>query len=269
MLEYLLSLCKSSKFYVPVITICVTIVIINLSSKVVKKLINKNSSNFEIKKRNTIVSLLENIIRYILVIIAVLIILSVWGINVSALITGLGIAGVVGGLAIQDALKDIIMGCNIIMDNYFIVGDLVTYDGFTGEVVEFGLKNTKIKAFDGTVLVVANRSISKIINLSQKDQAVFITVPTSYDETEENVAKVLNKVCKKVKNFEEATGEGTYLGVNELSESSVDYLIKVQCKAGDQYALKRKVLALVKHEFDSNGLKIPYKQIEVHNGKRV
>ncbi len=269
MLEYLLSVCKSSKFYVPVITICVTIVIINMSSKVVKKLINRNSNNFEIKKRNTIVSLLENIIRYILVIIAILIILSVWGINVSALITGLGIAGVVGGLAIQDALKDIIMGCNIIMDNYFIVGDLVTYDGFTGEVVEFGLKNTKIKAFDGTVLVVANRSISKIINLSQKDQAVFITVPTSYDETEENVAKVLNKVCKEVKKFKEATKEGEYLGVNELSESSVDYLIKVQCKAGDQYALKRKVLALVKHEFDSNGLKIPYKQIEVHNGKRV
>lgn len=269
MLEFLLSVCRSSKFYVPVITVCVTIVIINLSSKIVKKLINKNSNKFEIKKRNTIVSLLENIVKYILVIIALLIILSVWGINVSALITGLGIVGVVAGLAIQDALKDIIMGCNIIMDNYFIVGDLITFEGFTGEVVEFGLKNTKIKGFDGTVLVVANREISEVINLSQKDQAVFITVPTSYDETEENVAKVLTKVCKEVKKMEEAIGEGEYLGVNELNSSSVDYLIRVHCKAGDQYVLKRKVLALVKREFDNNGLKIPYNQIEVHNGKRV
>lgn len=269
MLEFLLSICKSPKFYVPVVTICITIVIINSSSKLVKKLINKNSNNFEIKKRNTIVSLIENIVKYILVIIALLIILSAWGINISALITGLGIAGVVGGLAIQDALKDIIMGCNIIMDNYFIVGDLVTYNGFTGEVVEFGLKNTKIKAFDGTVLVVANRQISEIINLSQKDQAIFIKIPTAYEETEENVAKVLNKVCKKIKDFKEATKEGEYLGVDELNSSSIDYLIKVHCKAGDQYSLKRKVLALIKNEFDSNGLKIPYAQIEVHNGKRV
>lgn len=268
MLEFLLSIMRSPKFYVPVITICVTVVVINLSSNLIHKLINKNSSSFEIKKRNTIVALCENIIKYILVIIAVLIILSIWGVNVSALITGLGIAGVVGGLAIQDALKDIIMGCNIIMDNYFIVGDLVTYNGFTGEVVEFGLKNTKIKAFDGTVLVVANRQISEVINLSQKDQSIFITIPTSYDEKEENVAKVLNKVCKEVKNFKEATKEGEYLGVNELSSSSVDYLIKVHSKAGDQFALKRKVLALVKNEFDKNGLKIPYNQIEVHNGKK-
>lgn len=269
MLEFLLSVMRSPKFYVPVITICVTVVVINLSSNLIHKLINKNSNSFEIKKRNTIVALCENIIKYILVIIAGLIILSIWGINVSALITGLGIAGVVGGLAIQDALKDIIMGCNIIMDNYFIVGDLVTYNGFTGEVVEFGLKNTKIKAFDGTVLVVANRQISEVINLSQKDQSVFITIPTSYDETEENVAKVLNKVCKEVKKFKEATKEGEYLGVNELNSSSVDYLIKVHSKAGDQFALKRKVLALVKNEFDKNGIKIPYNQIEVHNGKRI
>lgn len=269
MLEFLLSVCRSSKFYVPVITICVAIIIINLSSKIVKKLINKNSNSFEIKKRNTIVSLLENIVKYIIVIIAILIILSTWGINVSALMTGLGIAGVVGGLAIQDALKDIIMGCNIIMDNYYIVGDLITFNGFTGEVVEFGLKNTKIKAFDGTVLVVANREVSEVINLSKKKQAVFITVPTSYDETEENVSKVLNKVCKEVGKIKEAIEEGEYLGVNELNSSSVDYLIKVQCKAGDQYVLKRKVLALVKREFDNNGLKIPYNQIEVHNGKKV
>lgn len=269
MLEFLLSVMRSPKFFVPVITICITVVIINLSSNLIHKLINKNSSSFEIKKRNTIVALCENIIKYILVIIAGLIVLSTWGVNVSALITGLGIAGVVGGLAIQDALKDIIMGCNIIMDNYFIVGDLVTYNGFTGEVVEFGLKNTKIKAFDGTVLVVANRQISEVINLSQKDQSVFITIPTSYDETEENVAKVLNKVCKKVKDFKEATKEGEYLGVNELNSSSVDYLIKVHSKAGDQFALKRKVLALVKNEFDKNGIKIPYNQIEVHNGKRI
>ena len=82
MLEFLLSICKSPKFYVPVVTICITIVIINFSSKLVKKLINKNSNNFEIKKRNTIVSLIENIVKYILVIIALLIILSAWGIKI-------------------------------------------------------------------------------------------------------------------------------------------------------------------------------------------
>lgn len=267
--EFLLNIVRSPQFYVPVITICITILIINASNRLVKKFFLKKAHTIEMKRRNTIISLIENIIKYIIIIFAGLIVLSSWGVNVSGIIAGLGVAGVVGGLAIQDALKDIIMGCNIIMDNFFVVGDTVTFNGFTGEVIEFGLKTTKIKNVDGVVLVVCNRDISQIHNISQKSSTVTINIPTSYDEKEEKVSKILIDVCKQIDSWELSTEETKYLGIDKLSSSSVDYLIRAYCKAGDQYELKRKILGLVKKEFDKNNIKIPYNQIEVHNGKRV
>lgn len=265
-LELIYSVISSYKFYVPVITLCVIFLFIRSSQRIVKKLVNKNSKSIEVKRRNTIVILLENVIKYVFIIIALLIILSVWGLDVSALITGLGIVGVVGGLAIQDALKDIIMGCNIIMDNYFVIGDLVTYNGFTGEIIEFGLKNTKIKNADGTVFVVSNRNISEIQNLSQKNSTLLISIPTAYEEKAEKIQKVLDKVCKEIDNWDMSTDKTEILGIDSLSSSSVDYLIKAYCNSTDRYTFKRKILGLVKSEFDKNNVKIPYQQVEVHNG---
>ena len=241
--------------------------IIRISARVVKKLVNKDSKSIEVKKRNTIVALGENILKYFFIIVACLIILSVWGVDITSFVTGLGILGVVGGLAIQDALKDIIAGINIIMDNYFVVGDIVKLNDFTGEVIEFGLKNTKIKNVDGVVLVVSNREIASVYNLSQKSSSVAITVPVAYEEKEEKVAKILEGVCKQVDELKLTTKSTEYLGIDSLGDSSVNYLLRAYCKAGDQHELKRKILGLVKRELDKKNVKIPYPQIEVHNGK--
>lgn len=256
----------SYKFYVPVLTFCFSLVFIRSSKKVVEKLINKEAKSLEAKKKNTMIKLIENLIKYMIYVIALIIILSTWGINVSGIITGLGVVGVVGGLALQDALKDIIMGCNILMDNYFIVGDLVTYNGFTGEVIEFNLKSTKIKSVTGVVKVVANRNISEIENLSQKDATVVITVPTSYDAKAEKIEKVIDDIAAEIDGWSMTTKKTDIDGVDNLNSSSVDYQIRVHCTASNRYAMKRKVLALVKKEFDKNKLEIPFTQVVVHNG---
>lgn len=256
-----------SRFYVPVIAIVLAVIAISFTKKILKRVLKEGSHKLEDKKKNTLFVLIQSIVKYIIIIIAVLISLSAWGIDVTAIITGLGIAGAVAGLAFQDALKDIIMGCNIIMDNYFVIGDVVTYNDFTGEVIEFGLKNTKIKSVDGTVLIVANRQISEIKNLSQKTCALLITIPTAYEEKDKKVSEVLLDMCKSIDEWDITTLPTEYLGVDNLNESSVDYMIKVHCNAPDRYTLKRKTLAFIKNEMDKNGIKIPYPQVEVHNGK--
>lgn len=270
--EIIIGVITSSKVYIPIITVCVTIFLIGISKKIVGKLIRKDSKTIESKRLNTVIALLENIIKYILIIFAGLIILSTWGVNVSSIIAGLGVAGVVAGLALQDALKDIIMGCNIIMDNYFVVGDSVTFNGFTGEVIEFGFKNTKIRNGNGEVLVVANRSISQVLNLSQKSatsSAIAIKVPVAYEEKEEKVSKILLKVCEEVKTWEHILEDPEYLGIDSFGESAIYYQINAKCVPGNQGAYQRKILSLIKREFDKNKVKIPYTQIEVHNGKNI
>lgn len=265
-MDVLFKIIASPKFYVPIIAVCISYLIIKSFNRFVKKVIDKDSKSIDIKKRNTIIVLVQNITKYIIIIFACLICLKAWGFDVTGIITGLGIAGVVGGLALQDALKDIIMGCNIILDNYFVVGDVVKFNDFTGEVIELGLKNTKIKNVDGVVLVVANREISMIYNLSQKSATVSLKIPIAYEESEDRVAKSLIQVCKNVDGLALSTKKTEYLGIEEFDDSSVNYLLRAYCKAGDQYELKRKILSLVKKELDKNNIKIPYPQIEVHNG---
>lgn len=262
----LMEFIRSPKVYVPIITICLGIIIIRTLGRVIRKLINKDATTIETKRRNTIVSLAENVIKYVIIGFAILIILATWGVDITGLIAGLGVAGVVAGLAIQDALKDIIMGCNIIMDNFFVVGDLVNYNGFTGEVIEFGLKSTKIMNPEGSVLVVSNREITNILNLSQKNASVAITIPVAYEESDEKVTKIIQNICNKIDSWDLSVKKTEFLGIDNLNSSSVDYLIKAYCKAGNQYTLKRKILSLVKKELDKNKIKIPYNQVEVHNG---
>ena len=66
------------------------------------------------------------------------------------------------------------------MDNYFVVGDIITCNGFTGTVVEFGLKTTKIKSADGITMIISNREITKIENMSYKDVCAICGVKEAY-----------------------------------------------------------------------------------------
>jgi len=241
--------------------------IYNIFKILIRCLVKGGRTSFEKKKRKTIIKLAENIFKYVLIVVVVCYILEAYGIDTKSLVAGIGVAGVVLGLALQDFLKDLISGLSIILDNYFIIGDIVEYDGFTGEVVEFGLKSTKIRAFNGDTLSLANRNIDKIKNLSQKSSNLFLTIPTAYEEKEEVVKKVLEDSIKKIIKETEADEESTYLGIENFSSSSIDYIIKIHCPNEKRWAVKRKALIIIKNEYDKNNIKIPYTQVEVHNAK--
>lgn len=254
------------KFYIPIISIFICIILIIISGRIVKRFVNRNATTIELKRRNTIVVLLQGIIKYFLIIVTILIILGSWGFNVTGFITGLGIAGVVAGLALQDALKDIIMGCNIILDNYYVIGDIIDYNGFIGEVIDFGLKNTKIKRYDGTVKIIANRQISEIENLSQKSHGIFITIPTPFNMKNEKMIVIFNEICKEISK-NKMCQDAELLGIDNFNTSSIDYLIRIKCSVSDRYALRRESLKIIKNKFDEEKIHIPYQVVEVHNGK--
>ena len=257
----------SEKMVATIITILIVLIIVTIINSAKDRIEVNNASSIKTKKRNTIVSLIASILIYLILLIGLVIILSTWGIDVSAIVTSLGVVGIIGGLALQDALKDIIAGCNIILDDYFVVGDLVKFKEFTGIVVEFGLKRTKIRGFNGTELVVANREITQIENLSSEDTSWYLDIPVAYEIKEEKVSEVMKTIVKRIKATKLSTGEVEYLGINNFNESSISYLLLAKCKAKDRFVLRREILKIVKEEFDNNKIKIPYNQLEIHNGK--
>lgn len=264
-----INLIGDNRFVKSALIIAIGIVLYNLIKFLIHIFIKSGKTPFERKKRNTIVKLLQNIFKYSIFIIVILFVLESYGVNTKNLIAGLGIAGVVLGLALQDTVKDLISGLSIMLDNYFVIGDYVKFHDFTGEVVEFGLKATKIQAFSGEVLIIANRNIDQVVNLSQKGSSIFIKVPTAYEEKEEKVAKVLNEAIKEIIATTQADESSKYLGIENLGDSSIEYLVKIHCPQDSQFAIKRESLMIIKKHYDKNNIKIPYNQIEVHNGYKI
>lgn len=226
-----------------------------------KKRMSKNKKD---GKKETYIKLFNNILKYVFLIVTIVLILQVNGVEVSSLVTGLGVAGIVGGLALQDALKDIIMGANIITDNFFVVGDVVNYNGIEGKVLSIGLKNTKIQDINTkNILSITNRNIEKIINVSDW---LDIDVPISYNEKTEKIEKVLNQIAEKAKKSQYIKN-CEYLGINDFASSAVIYKIRVYCNPEYKPNVNRTVRRIIKIALDENNIQIPFMQIDIHNIK--
>lgn len=269
MLEKLFLFFSSKIVYGTILIILFTFIIYKILHSLLNKIVIKGKNDLEIKRKRTVIILFNNILKYIIILLMVLVLLDLYGIDTSSIIAGLGIAGVVLGFALQDALKDIINGITIIMDNYFVVGDYVDYNGFVGIVIEFGLKTTKIKKVTGEIYSISNRNIDKIINISQEKSKINIYVPTAYEEKYEKVERVLKQVLEEAKKKYKEVNEVQFLGIESLEDSYIKYLLYIKCERETQWNLKRKILKDIKLAYDKNNIKIPYNQLEVHNGAKL
>lgn len=267
-MKVILDFLSKKQVYGSIIIVLAVIILYKLFNIVINKTISKKKSEFERKKTRTVIELIKNIGKYLLIAIGIILILDLYGIKVTSLVASLGVASAVGALAFQDTLKDIISGTSIIMDNYYVVGDYVKYKNFRGTVIQLGLRSTKIMDFDGQVYIIANRNIDEIINLSQKAASSLIEIPTAYEEKLEKVEKVINEIVKEIKTWDTVDVDKTaYLGITELDDSCIKYGIRYYCSPGKVWQYKRDALRLIKLKYDKNNIKIPYNQIEVHNGK--
>ena len=108
---------------------------------------------------------LAGVLRFVakLVLWALLLLMALdnLGVNVTALITGLGIGGVAVALALQNVLSDLLASLSIVLDKPFVIGDAITVDTLTGTVESIGLKTTRLRAVSGEQLVFANSDLLK------------------------------------------------------------------------------------------------------------
>jgi small-conductance mechanosensitive channel len=91
--------------------------------------------------------------------VAIILILSNLGVNVTGLIAGLGVGGIAIGLAAQGIFADLFAALAILFDRPFRKGDAIRYDTTTGEVEDIGLKSTRIRAITGEQIIVANKQL--------------------------------------------------------------------------------------------------------------
>lgn len=247
------------------INIIESIIVIIISILLYKGVIyvfNKSEKKIFNRRKKTYFKLTRNLIRYIFSIITILILLQINGIDVSSLLAGVGIAGAIIGLAVQDWLKDIIRGTTILSDTYFEVGDIVKFGEIEGKVLVVGLQTTKIQDLKtGNVISIANRNIEKIEKVSN---LVYVNIPIPYELKVKEAEKVVGKIVDNIKKNDNVF-ECRYKGVNELADSCIKFLIEVECDQNYKLQVKRDALRSILKEFEKNNISVPYTQIDIHN----
>lgn len=253
----------------PILYIIIGIIVYKIINNIVKKANKKlDLTEKQLKRTNTAKSMIMNFVKYIIAVFVVLAILTVYGIDVNSILAGLGISAVVLGLALQDVAKDIIAGLSILTENQFDVGDTIEIDGFMGEVIFLGLRSTKIRNYKGATKIIANHNINTVINYNLHDSLALVDVSVDYKHNPEEVEKVLLELAEELSGkIPNATDKLQVWGINGLDDSSMVYRVAIEVKPMEQFATERFIRKEIKKKFDSKNIKIPFHQVEVHNGK--
>lgn len=242
---------------VQVITIVLVVVTVVLF--VIRKLFTKTP------RATTVAGLISNLIRWLTGIVLVIVVLAIWGVDTTALITGAGVVTLVVGLGMQSLIADIVAGLFIVFENEFNIGDFITVDGFRGEVISIGVRTTKLKAA-GNIKIFNNNAIQGVLNHTLEPSIAKTLIDIDYGAKLPEVEKVIRENIEKL-DIPGAVDKAKYDGVASLGESGVTLQFTCHCYEGDIFAVGRALNGAVKNMFDENGINIPFPQVVVHKGE--
>jgi MscS family membrane protein len=137
------------------------------------------------------------VLRLALFLFAILSVLNAWGYNTTAILAGVGVGGIAIALAAQKTIEDLFGGISVIGDRPVLVGDACKFDSGAGTVMHIGLRSTRIRTPDRTVISVPNGKFASmtIENLSGRDKIWFHPkLNLRRDTTSEQLLKVLDSV---------------------------------------------------------------------------
>jgi small-conductance mechanosensitive channel len=214
---------------------------------------------FEQRRVETLRVLVNNVTRYTIYFLAILLVLKQLGFDLQPVLVSAGVLGLAVGFGAQSLVRDVITGFFIIFEDQFAVGDVVTINNMTGTVQEIGLRITRIRSWTGEVHIFPNGSINQVTNFSLQNTLAVVDVSVAYEEDLDRVEQVLKEVAHKAKEqMTEIVQEPQVLGVHALGPSEVVIRVTAECKPNTHHGVNRKLRALIKAEFDARGIEIPY-----------
>ncbi len=144
------------------------------------------------------------------------------GINITALLAGLGVGGVAVALALQNVLGDLFASLSIALDKPFVVGDNLNLDTFTGTVERIGIKTTRLRSESGEQIIISNADMlkSRVRNFGRmQEQRVLFTIRVTYATPAEKLRAIPKMLESIVREQENARFDRCHL--KNLGESSL------------------------------------------------
>lgn len=219
-------------------------------------------------RKRTLAQLGVALFQYTILLFYLYSLLTLLGIPVGTLIASVGLVSLALGMGAQGLVSDVITGINILSEGEYNIGDTVKIGTYTGTVLSFTLRNTRLKTTNGAVIYIPNRNITIVENLthgSHSGWSMNINLNLSVDNDLTTVNHAINTVNAALKDkFKNQIKKGPQIiGIINQTGSSITYQIHFQVVANSQSQVKNAYLSAYIKEFNQQDIKfssLPTKQ---------
>jgi len=261
------------KIFHALLIILLAVPVKNFLSIAIGFLQNKIAHRTENKIDDIIFELLSRFAGFIIIATAIIIALDSLGVNVMPFIAGAGVAGIAIGFAAKDTLSNLIAGILLIIDRPFEVGDRIEVwtapagSSTWGDVIDIGLRATKIKTTDNIVIIIPNNEIMlrDIINYTTISEQirVRINIGIAYDADMQLAKDIILKIADSSEWVSKQPPPKVV--VRHFGESAVDLQLRVWINdARQRMNTISYITDRVKSGFDEQGVEIPYPKRDVY-----
>ena len=177
---------------------------------------------------NAVLPFLSNIVKFIIIALATVLVISELGYDITGLIAGLGLGGLVFALAAQDTASNIFGGLVIIMDKPFTIGDWIETPSVEGIVEDITLRSTRIRTFADSVSVMPNSILAKeaIVNWSRMGKRrINFNIGLMYSTPKDKIENCVNKIRDMLENHSEVHKEAILVFFDAFNDSSLNILL--------------------------------------------
>ena len=219
-----------------------------------------------IQRLKTIRQLITQLSRVVIGLLMGFWILGSVGIDVRPIIAGIGVVGIAVSLAAQNVIGDFINGILILIEDQYNVGDWVEIGKLSGSVEKFTLRVTRLRDFDGNMVVIPNSTIQTVVNYTKIWSVAVVKVGITYESDYRKALRIMQDLADEM-----AEKEGTFIietpvvqGITEFAENSVNMRAMLKTSPGMQWSVGREYRMRLKERFDRDNIEFAYPQVVVH-----
>ena len=206
--------------------------------------------------------------RFVIVVLAILLMLAEIGLNITPLLAGAGIVGLAVGFGAQSLVKDFLTGIMILAEDSAAIGDVVSVAGHTGVVEKMGVRSMRLRDLSGTLHVVPYGEVTTVENMTKDFAFAVFDIGVSYDSDVDKVMIAIRETAAELTSdslfANRILDDIQILGVDSFGDNAVVIKARIKTLPTERWSVFREYNRLLKRRFDAEGIEIPFPQRTLH-----
>jgi small conductance mechanosensitive channel len=218
-------------------------------------------SERRVQRAGTIGSVLRSVVSVLVLVVASIMVLAEFGLNLAPVLASAGIVGVAIGFGAQNLVRDFLSGIFMLLEDQYGVGDVVDLGPATGTVEAVGLRITTVRDVHGTVWHVRNGTIARVGNKSQGYAVAVVDLPLAHNADTARASEIAAEVATEVVSGDQLAPlvlePPKVLGVDSVTMEGLVLRVTAKVQPGQQWTVQRALNAALSDAFDTAGLPRP------------